>query len=148
MRMSSRLIPSLIKGALLAALAAGTMSCEADPPTVPSGTGAPAIETFSGTLQPGGDAFYSFSMPKAGVVSLTLTSMTGPSVPADALFPIGIGVPVAQFCSAGVDAAASPGATPQFSVTKDRGIYCVRISDNNARLGAPASFALNITHPR
>src|SRR5678816_1396949 len=78
MRMSSRLIPSLIKGALLAALAAGTMSCEADPPTVPSGTGAPAIETFSGTLQPGGDAFYSFSMPKAGVVSLTLTSMTGP----------------------------------------------------------------------
>jgi hypothetical protein len=148
MRMSSRLIPSLIKGALVAALAAGTAACESTPPAGPSGTGAPAIETFSGTLQPSGDAFYSFSVPKAGVVSLTLTSMTGPSVPADALFPIGIGVPVAQFCSAGVDAAAAPGTSPQFSTTKDVGVYCVRISDNNARLGAPASFALNITHPK
>lgn len=124
------------------------MACESEPATAPSGTGAPVTETFIGTLQPGGEAFYSFSVPKAGVVSLTLTSMTGPSIPPDALFPIGIGTPVGQFCSASVDAAASPGLTPQYSTTKAVGVYCVKISDNNALLGAPASFALNITHPR
>jgi len=124
------------------------MSCESDPPAAPSGTGAPITETFIGTLQPSGEAFYSFSVPKAGTVSLTLTAMSGASIPADALFPIGIGTPVGQFCSAGVDAAAAPGLSPQYSTSKAVGVYCAKISDNNARLGAPASFALNITHPR
>lgn len=124
------------------------MACESEPPTGPTGTGAPITETFIGTLQPGGEAFYSFSVPKAGVVSLTLTSMTGTSIPSGALFPIGIGTPVGTFCSAGVDAAASPGLSPQYSTTKAIGVYCVKISDTNAQLGAPASFALNITHPR
>ena len=142
------MIPSLIRGALVVALVAGATACESEPPAGPSGTGAPITETFIGTLQPSGEAFYAFSVPKAGVVSLTLTSMTGPSIPADALFPLGIGTPVGQFCSAGVDAAAAPGLTPQYTTTKDVGVYCAKISDNNARLGAPASFALNITHPR
>jgi hypothetical protein len=148
MRMSSRLVPSLIKGALVAVLAACATACESEPPTKPTGTGTPVTETFSGVLQPGGEAFYSFSVPRPGLVSLTLTSMTGPSVPTDALFPVGIGTPIAQFCSAGTDAAVSPGAAPQFSVNKEVGVYCVRISDTNARLGAPASFTLNITHPK
>jgi hypothetical protein len=148
MRMSSGSFPSLIRGALIAAVAAGTLACESEPVAGPSGTGAPVTETFMGTLQPGGEAFYSFSLSKPGVVSLTLTSMIGPSIPAGALFPLGIGTPVGQFCTAGVDAAASPGTTPQYSVNKDKGVYCVKISDNNAQLGAPATFALNITHPK
>ena len=133
---------------MVVALVAAATACESEPPAGPSGTGAPVTETFIGTLQPSGEAFYAFSVPKAGVVSLTLTSMTGASIPADALFPLGIGTPVGQFCSAGVDAAAAPGLTPQYTTTKDVGVYCAKISDNNARLGAPASFALNITHPR
>lgn len=133
---------------MVVALVAGATGCGSEPPAAPSRTGAPVTETFVGTLQPSGEAFYSFSVPKAGTVSLTLTAMTGPSIPADALFPIGIGTPVGQFCSAGVDAAAAPGSTPQYTTNKDVGVYCVKISDNNARLGAPASFALNITHPR
>jgi hypothetical protein len=148
MRMSSRSIPSLINVALVAALAVGTTACESEPPAGPSGTGAPAIETFSGTLQPGGEAFYSFSVPRAGLVQLTLTAMTGPSIAANPLFPLGIGTPVGQLCSASVDAAAAPGVSPQFSTNKDIGVYCVKISDANAHLGAPAVFALNITHPR
>jgi len=124
------------------------MACESEPPAGLSVTGAAITETFIGTLQPSGEAFYSFSVPKAGVVSLTLTAMSGASIPADALFPIGIGTPVGQFCSAGVDAAAAPGVTPQYSTTKDVGVYCAKISDNNGRLVAPASFALNISHPR
>ena len=131
-----------------AALVAIASACNEAPPTAPSGAGPiPITETFQGTLQPSGEAFYSFSMSTAGPVALTLLSMTGPSVPDDALFPIGIGTPAGTGCTAGVDAAARPGASPQFSAQKTIGVYCVKISDN-ARLGAPAVFALNITHPR
>jgi len=114
---------------------------------MPSGPTAPVTETFSGTLQPSGDAFYSFGMATAGDIALTLISMTGSSVPDDALFPLGVGQPVGTGCTASVDAAAKPGASPQFTVTKAGGVYCVRIADN-AKLGAAATFVLNITHPR
>ena len=116
-------------------------------PTPSNGSGIPVIETFTGTLQPSGDAFYAFSMTAPGNVALTLISVTGPSVPADALFPLGIGQPIGTGCTASVDAAAKPGGTPQFTVAKGAGVYCVRVADN-ARLGAPATFVLNISHPR
>jgi hypothetical protein len=86
-------------------------------------------------------------MSKAGDVSLTLISVSGPSVPDDALFPLGIGQPVGTGCTASVDAAAKPGATAQLTLARNPGVYCVRVADN-ARLGAPATFVLNIVHPR
>ena len=147
MRISSPLISPVIKVAFVVTLALGSQACESESATTPSRPGIPVTESFSGTLQPNGEAFYAFTMSKAGTVSLTLISMTGTSVPADALFPVGIGTPVGQFCAAGTDAAISPGATPQFSAGKELGVYCVRISDN-ARLGAAATFVLNITHPK
>jgi hypothetical protein len=116
-------------------------------PTPSNGSGIPVTETFTGTLQPSGEAFYSFGMSQAGNVSLTLVSMTGSSIPSDALFPIGVGQPVGTGCTASTDAAATPGGAPQYTVAKAAGIYCVRIADN-ARLGASAVFVLNITHPR
>ena len=125
-------------------------SAACDHATLPSpsnGSGIPVTETFTGTLQPSGDMFYSFAMSQAGNVSLTLIGMTGSSVPSDALFPLGVGQPVGTGCTASTDAAAAPGGTPQYTVAKNAGVYCVRIADN-ARLGAPAVFVLNITHPR
>ena len=138
---------SFIKCALVAVLAAAGASCDSNEFAGPTRTGAPVTETFIGTLQPSGEATYAFAMSRAGTVSLTLTQMSGPSIPAGASFPIGIGIPVGQGCTAGVDAAAAPGGSPQYSTTKDLGVYCVRIADN-AQLGAPATFALNITHPK
>lgn len=129
----------------LALLAAGACS---DTPTNPSRPqGLPVVETFTGTLQPSGTAFYSFSMSQSGNIALTLISMTGPSVPDDALFPVGISTPAGNGCPAPTDAAIRPGASPQHTVAKSSGVYCVQISDN-ARLGAPATFVLNITHPK
>ena len=116
-------------------------------PPPSNNTGLPVTETFAGTLQPSGAVFYSFGMSAAGNVTLTLVSVTGPSVPDDALFPLGIGFPVGTGCTASVDAAAKPGGSPQYSTNKSSGVYCVRIADN-ARLGAAANFVLNITHPR
>ena len=116
-------------------------------PTPSNFSAIPVTESFTGTLQPAGDAFYSFSMASAGNVSLTLISVTGPSVPTDAAFPIGIGIPVGVGCTASVDAAAKPGGAPQYTVARNSGVYCVRIADNNL-IGAPAAFVLNITHPR
>lgn len=130
--------------------AAGLLSVACDDATLPTPSNFSAIpvtETFMGTLQPSGDAFYSFSMAQAGNVALTLISVTGPSVPEDALFPLGIGTPIGTGCTASVDAAAKPGGSPQFTAAKNAGVYCVRIADN-ARLGAAATFVLNITHPR
>jgi hypothetical protein len=116
-------------------------------PPPSNNTGIPVTETFAGTLQPSGEAFYSFGMSVAGNISLTLVSVTGSSVPDDALFPIGIGLPVGTGCTASVDAAVKPGGTPQHSASRGSGFYCVRIADN-ARLGAAANFVLNITHPK
>ena len=135
---------------LVAACAAMLLGAGCDDATLPTPSNFSAIpvtESFIGTLQPSGDAFYSFSMASAGNVSLTLISVTGASVPADALFPLGIGSPVGVGCTASVDAAAKPGGSPQLTTPKNSGVYCVRIADN-ARLGAPAQFVLNITHPR
>ena len=132
---------------------AGLVACVAavgcgDDPTSPSPQpGVPVTETFMGTLQPSGTAFYSFSMSRAGNVALTLLSMTGSSVPADALFPVGIATPAGAGCPALTDAAIQPGASPQHTAAKQAGVYCVQITDN-ARLGAPATFVLNITHPK
>jgi hypothetical protein len=119
-----------------------------DEPTTPSPQpGIPVTETFMGTLQPSGVASYAFSMSRAGNVALTLLSVTGPSVPDDALFPVGIATPAGSGCPALTDAAIRPGAAPQHTVAKQAGVYCVQISDS-ARLGAPATFVLNITHPK
>ena len=131
--------------ATLALFITGCDKTSLPPPS--NNTGIPVTETFAGTLQPSGDAFYSFAMSVAGNVSLTLVSVTGSSVPDDALFPLGIGLPVGTGCTASVDAAAKPGGAPQFTAVKGSGVYCVRISDN-ARLGAAANFVLNITHPK
>ena len=140
---------ALAVGTAVLSSAFGSAACNQNNDTVnPTSLNEPVVvDQFVGTLQPSGDAFYSFSMSKSGDVALTLISMTGPSVPSDALFPLGIGQPVGTGCTASVDAAASPGPAAQYKVTKTAGVYCVRVADN-ARLGAAANFVLNITHPR
>ncbi len=131
-----------------AALAMVSAACDSTTfPTPPIGSTIPVTETFTGVLQPSGAQIYSFGMSQAGTVALTLISVTGPSVPDDALFPIGLGQPIGTGCTASVDSAVKPGASPQFTASRGSGHYCVRIADN-ARLGAPATFVLNITHPR
>lgn len=134
-----------------AAMAMLSIACDHNTlPTPSNGAAIPVTEQFIGTLQPSGEAFYAFGMTTAGNVSLTLISMTpsaGSTVPDDALFPLGIGQPIGTGCTASVDAAAKPGGSPQFTASKTSGVYCVRVADN-ARLAAPATFVLNITHPK
>lgn len=137
-------------GALCVVVLAGLGAIGCGQPSLPAPTsvgGIPLTEQFTGTLAPSGSAFYSFSVPVAGTVSLTLISMTGAGVPGDALFPVGIGTPAGTGCSAGIGAAVSPGGSPQYTTNKARGVYCAQIFDN-ARLTAPATFVLNITHPQ
>ena len=135
-----------ICGALLTMLAAAACDQASLPPPSNSG-GIPFTDRFTGTLQPSGSAFYSFRMSEAGNVQVTLISMTGNGIPGDATFPIGIGTPSGAGCSAGIDAAVTPGPSPQVTVPKSQGVYCVLIFDN-AKLTEPAAFVINITHPR
>ena len=134
--------------AITGLLALGAVAGCGDEPTVPTRQpGVPVTESFVGTLQPSGFASYAFVMSRAGTVALTLISVTGSSVPSDAVFPVGIATPAGSGCPALTDAAIRPGDTPQHAVNKQPGVYCVQISDS-ARLGAPATFVLNITHPK
>jgi hypothetical protein len=132
--------------ALATTLAAS--GCDQSSLPAPSNAGGiPITERFEGTLQPAGSAFYSFRMSEAGAVQITLLSMTGPGVPAGATFPIGIGTPAGTSCGATINATIAPGPSPQYTTTKTTGVYCLLIFDNNL-LTAPATFALNISHPR
>jgi len=142
------IVSRLISAVAAVAMLVPAVACESETATTPGAVGLPFTESFVGTLQPAGEAFYAFTMSKSGIVSLTLISVTGASIPADILYPIGIGQPFGTSCSASVDVAATPGASPQFSANKVQGVYCVKISDTAGRLGAPANFVLNITHPR
>lgn len=134
-----------------AAMAMFSVACDHNTlPSPSNGAAIPVTEQFTGTLQPSGEAFYAFGMTTAGNVSLTLISMTpaaGSTIPDDALFPLGIGIPVGTGCTASVDAAVKPGGAPQHTAAKAAGVYCVRVADN-ARLAASATFVLNITHPK
>jgi hypothetical protein len=123
-------------------------ACDQSSMPAPSNSGGiPVVERFTGTLQPSGTAFYSFRMSESGTVQVTLISVTGAGVPADATFPIAIGTPSGAGCAAGIDVAATPGGSPQLTTTKAQGVYCVLLFDN-AKLTAAATFVLNITHPQ
>jgi hypothetical protein len=128
-------------------VALSSAACEITNLPTPTGQSpVPVVEQFTGTLQPSGDAFFAFSMSQGGDVALTLSSVVGPSVPEDALFPLGLGIPVGTGCTAGVDVALKPGSAP-YTVSRGSGVFCVRIADNS-RLGAPATFNVLISHPR
>ena len=86
----------------LVAIASGFAGagCTDDPaPTQPSTTGALAIESFVGTLPKGGTAFYSFTVPRQGNVTLTLLTLTIGGAPADGTITMGFGVPRGTGCT-------------------------------------------------
>jgi hypothetical protein len=121
--------------------------CTKDPGlTVPSTTGPVVIESFVGTLAVGGSAFYSFTVPQNGNVSLTLLSLTVAGVPATLSINMGLGVPRGTTCVTTATAAVA-GNSPQSVTEVPPRVYCVLVTDVGT-LTAPAAFAVNIARPR
>lgn len=119
-------------------------------PLGPSGnpaTQAVTVESFIGVVPVGGSRFYSFTVPREGIVSLTLLTLTIAGEPTNAPVNVGIGVPRATDCQV-VDSRTVPaGPKPQFSDSFPAGVYCAKVSDLQG-LPGDAAFVVNITRPR
>jgi hypothetical protein len=124
------------------------VGCTKDPAlTQPSTNGAVAIESFVGSLAVGGSAFYSFTVPQQGSVTLTLLSLTVGGTPSDLSVSIGLGTPSGTVCRTTTAAPATAGITPQVNTPVVPSVYCVNVADSGS-LTAAANFAVNITRPR
>jgi len=123
--------------------------CDQPPsPTQPTPNPTVVVESFTGTLVKGGSAFYSFTVPTTGTVSLTLLSLTIAGAPQDVAISMGIGAPAQTTCVVSGAANVTTGATPQ--VTNNSmtpGVYCALVSDPG-NLTADTNFSVNITRPR
>lgn len=142
-------IRSLIIALVVCVPALGSAGCDEQAAATGPSTvgGAPVVETFIGTVAVGSSAFYSFTVPVQGTVSLTLLTLTENGEASPAVVGLGIGAPAGIGCTAGVSVATAPGGTPQFAQTYPPGVYCAKVSDTG-QLTSPGSFALNIAHPR
>lgn len=129
--------------------AAGSSGCGTEDPalTQPSTNGALAVESFTGTLAKGGTAFYSFTVPRDGNVSLTLLSLTIGGVPSDLSITMGLGVPRGTACQTQAQQGVTVGVTPQITNAVVPSVYCVNVNDPG-NLTADAVFSVNIARPR
>jgi hypothetical protein len=122
-------------------------ACSDNIPTQPPPiySGPIATETFAGTLAVGGSAFYSFTSPKDGPITLTLTSLQENGEASAAAVNLSVGIPVGRGCGTSSAVSATAGTSAQINITLAGGIYCAFILDPGT-LGAAASFPITITH--
>lgn len=145
----------LVCGVMVAVIVG--VACNGETPTSPStttdtstnttaATPVTVTEEFSGRLSVGGYSFFSFTTTQTGTIALTLTDVSGQSVPSTVWLGLGIGVPNAEDCvtSASVNTAAGSGS--QISGSYNAGVYCARVYDIG-NLFAPANFNVSIVRP-
>ena len=123
-------------------------ACETtNPPINPVFSGAVTTESFSGSLPLLGFKFYSFTVPRAGTISLTLLSLREGTTASTATIGIGLGVPRGTDCTLSSTVNTGTGAVPQLTVDiEGSGVLCVRVYDTGT-LTAPVDFSVNITRP-
>ena len=129
------------------ALAIAISACgeKTDTPTSATST-APTTILFSGTLQPLGTRFYSYTMTTAGTVSAMLASLERGNTPATNMLELGLGIPAGTGCATSVASNTNTALIPQLSQDFGVGTYCVRISDKDG-LPVPMNFTIRLVHP-
>jgi len=141
------------KLALLLCVAAGAASAcggssDQQTATSPSIVVGPQSELFEGTVDPGGFAFYSFTVQQTGNVSLMLASVTASKTPGTSstvTLGLAIGTPSGTDCSITTSIQASAALTYQLVNNMTPGIYCARVYDVG-NLRSTVNFAARITH--
>jgi hypothetical protein len=100
---------------------------------------------FTGTLAAQESAFYSFTLPQASGVFVTLASVTGLDTREGTSTPLrlGLGVPRGTGCALTSSTVAAPALTPQIREYLAPGVRCVSVTDPG-RLPAPVRFAVRI----
>ena len=133
--------------AVLTALAAGCGDDESA--TAPTTTTPTVITvTYTGTIDPGGSRFYSFTNTAAGSVTAFLASVTAADgkVPLALPLEIGIGVPAGTGCATTTAQVVAPGLVTQVTASLAAGVFCLRVADAG-ELRGPVSFAVRFSHP-
>lgn len=131
--------------ALIATLAAAGCGDGVETPTSATTTD-PVTVLFSGTLQPGGTRFYSYSLTTTGTVSAMLASLERGNTPMPNALELGIGIPAGTGCATITSSQTTTSLVPQLQQTAAIGTYCVRISDT-AGLPSPMNFTIRVIHP-
>jgi hypothetical protein len=130
---------------VLLTLAVSTSACGLPPgSTSPTTTATGTTETFSGSLAQQSSNLYTFTVSQAGLVSITLDSLS----PATVEVGVGIGTPNGPTsCTlTSSNPTAMAGSTPQITVTENAGSYCVEIYDVG-NLKGTSTFSITIVHP-
>ena len=105
------------------------------------------VENFSGTLQVKGTAFYSFSVAESGTTYLSLITLKEGGVDSSVKVTLGIGTPRGTSCATSSILSVVADGSLSLTSTTDRGVHCALIFDPG-NLTLPATFSLNITHPK
>jgi len=117
--------------------------------TAPTVSVNPTPEIFEGKVDPGGSAFYSFTVTQTGNVDVMLASVstsTAPSGTAPAIpLGIGLGTPIGTDCSVTSSINTSAALTSPLVGNMTPGIYCVRVYDIG-QLRSTVNFAIRIVH--
>lgn len=106
----------------------------------------PVTETFQGTLNVQGSAFYSFIIGNPDPVTVTLASLTKASGSAvTTSVKLGFGVPSGETCAPTTSLTTASGLQAQVLQVASQGTYCVIISDAGG-LTETLNFAIKIKH--
>ena len=105
------------------------------------------VENFTGSLAVKGTAFYSFSVTERGTTYLSLISLKEGGVDSTVKVTIGLGSPRGTTCATGNVLSVVADGTLSFTSTTERGVHCAIIFDPG-NLTMPATFSLNIVHPK
>lgn len=140
----------------LVAAAALAASCQ-NAPTAPTNTTPARVpQYFSGVLNPGESAFYSFTVAATADTDVTLVSLLPNQAASPALaipMSIGLGTPAGTDCRTSSTVTTPPGLSPQVTgpttatiSSSAASIYCARIADIG-KLTGPVAFIVKIVHP-
>lgn len=105
------------------------------------------VENFTGSLAVKGAAFYSFSVTERGTTYLSLLSLKEGGADSTAKVTIGLGTPRGTTCATSSVLSVSADGSLSLTGTTERGVHCAIIFDPG-NLTLPATFSLNIVHPK
>ena len=116
--------------------------------TTPSVITGPSTQLFEGKLDPGGSAFYSFTVSSTGLANVMLASVTtstSPGASSTVKLGLALGTPLGEDCVITNAIPASAGLTSQLVNSLTPGIYCTRVYDIG-NLRSTVNFAIRIVH--
>jgi hypothetical protein len=116
--------------------------------TEPSVIVGPQTLLFEATLDPGGFAFYSYTVQQTGNTSVMLASVstsTAPNTTSAVALGMAFGTPLGTDCSITNPLTASAALTSPLVTSQAPGIYCVRVYDVG-NLRSKVNFAIRIVH--